>query len=141
MIKRVSHALLHSLPRLIHQRHVCMDQLAQVSEPNHHFYDCPVQTKPNQGMFNNVDSTNVVTNTNDEEVTIPPGYYSIGEIIVILNTMTDSTLSISTRIRVMDVSGSSSHTLSTSPMLQIFDKSLVWKDVRSFYMLRSMDRT
>ena len=88
-----------------------------------------------------MDSTNVVTNTNDEEVTIPPGYYSIGEIIVILNTMTDSTLSISTRIRVMDVSGSSSHTLSTSPMLQIFDKSLVWKDVRSFYMLRSMDRT
>ena len=48
-------------------------------------------------MFNNVDSTNVVTNTNNEEVTIPPGYYSIGKIIVILNTMTDdSTFSIST---------------------------------------------
>ena len=53
---------------------------------------------PNQVMFNNVDfATNVVINTNDEEVTIPFGYYSIGEIIAILNTMTDSTFSISTK--------------------------------------------
>ena len=53
---------------------------------------------PNQVMFNNVDSTtNVVTNTNDEEVTIPPGYYSIGEIITILNTMTDTVFSIYTK--------------------------------------------
>ena len=48
-------------------------------------------------MFNNVDSTNVVTNTNDEELTIPPGYYTIGQIIAILNTMTDTTFSISTK--------------------------------------------
>ena len=50
----------------------------------------------NQVMFNNVDSTNVVTNSNDEELTIPPGYYTIGQIIAILNTMTDTTFSIST---------------------------------------------
>ena len=45
--------------------------------------------KPTQGgaMFNNVDSTNVVTNTNGEEVTISPGYYALSEIIAILNTM------------------------------------------------------
>ena len=49
-------------------------------------------------MFNNVDSTtNVVTNTNDEEVTIPYGYYTIGEIIAILNTMTDTVFSIYTK--------------------------------------------
>ena len=52
---------------------------------------------PNQVMFNNVDSTNVVTNTNDEELTIPPGYYTIGQIIAILNTMTDTMFSISTK--------------------------------------------
>ena len=42
--------------------------------------------RPNQVMFNNVDSTNVVTNSNDEELTIPHGYYTIGQIIAILNT-------------------------------------------------------
>ena len=45
-----------------------------------------------------MDSTNVITNSNDEERTIPPGYYTIGEIIAILNTMTDDTMfSISTK--------------------------------------------
>ena len=38
----------------------------------------------------------MVTNTNGEEVTIPPGYYTIGEIIAFLNTMTNITFSIST---------------------------------------------
>ena len=52
--------------------------------------------RPNLVMFNNVDTTNVVTNTNGEEVTIPPGYYTIGEIISMLNTMTDTTFSSST---------------------------------------------
>ena len=52
---------------------------------------------PNPVMFNNVNSTNVVTNSNDEELTIPPGYYTIGLIIAILNTMTDTTFSISTK--------------------------------------------
>ena len=54
--------------------------------------------KPTQGgaMFNNVDSMNVVTNTNGEEVTISPGYYTLSEIIAILNTMTNTTFSIST---------------------------------------------
>ena len=73
--------------------------------------------RPNQVMFDNVDSTNVVTNTNGEEMMIPPRYYSIGEISVILNTMTDIPFSTSTRLRVMGVSESSSHTPSISPML------------------------
>ena len=46
-------------------------------------------------MFNNVDTTHVVTNTNREEETIPPGYYTIGEAIAILNTLTHTTFSIS----------------------------------------------
>ena len=51
----------------------------------------------NQVMFNNVDFTNVVMNWNDEELTIPPGYYAIGQIIAILSTMTNTTFSISTK--------------------------------------------
>ena len=47
-------------------------------------------------MFNIVDSTNVVTNTNGEEVTISPGYYTLIDIIAILNTMINTTFSIST---------------------------------------------
>ena len=57
---------------------------------------------PNQIMFNNVNTANVITNTNDEEVTIPPGYYTIGKIIAILNTMTDSTFSISMKASSYD---------------------------------------
>ena len=48
-------------------------------------------------MFNNVGTTNVITNTNDEERTILRGFYSIGDIITILNTMTDISFSISTK--------------------------------------------
>ena len=48
-------------------------------------------------MFNNVDFTKVITISNDEELTIPPGYYTIGQIIAILSTMTDTTFSISTK--------------------------------------------
>ena len=47
-------------------------------------------------MFNNVDSTNVVTNSGDEEVTISSGYYTLSEIIAILNTMINTSFSIST---------------------------------------------
>ena len=47
-------------------------------------------------MFNNIDSANVVTNINDEE-RMTPGYDSIAEIIAILNTMTETTFSISTK--------------------------------------------
>ena len=47
-------------------------------------------------MFNNVDKTNVVTNSGGEEVTILPGYYTLSEIIAILNTMTNTSFSIST---------------------------------------------
>ena len=46
-------------------------------------------------MFNNVDSTNVITNSDDEDVTIRPVYYTIGEINAIPNPMTDTTFSIS----------------------------------------------
>ena len=83
-------ALLHTHSKFTHQHHVRMEQSKQVSEPNHHFHHCPVQTKHNQFMFNNVDTTNVVTNTHDEERTIPTGYYTIGETIAILNTITDT---------------------------------------------------
>ena len=44
-----------------------------------------------------MDFTNVITNSDDEEWTIPPRYYTIGEIIVILNTMTDTIFSISAK--------------------------------------------
>lgn len=47
--------------------------------------------RPNQVMFNNVDSTIVMKNTNDKERTVLPGYYSIGKIIAMFNTMTDTT--------------------------------------------------
>ena len=50
---------------------------------------------PVEVMFNNVDSTDVVTIINDEEVTIPSVYYSIGKIISMLNNMTDTVFSIS----------------------------------------------
>ena len=53
--------------------------------------------RPVEEIFNNVNSTSVVTNTNDEEVTIPPGCYTIGEVITMLNTMTDTVFSISTK--------------------------------------------
>ena len=53
--------------------------------------------RPNPIMFNNVDTSYVVMNMNEEEVTIPPGYYTIGEIIAMLNTMTDTTFPISTK--------------------------------------------
>ena len=52
--------------------------------------------KEAQTMFNNVDTTNVIANSNDETVTIPPGYYTLSEIIAFLNTMTDTLFSIST---------------------------------------------
>ena len=54
--------------------------------------------RPIQVMFNNVDMINVVTNSNDEERTIPIGYYTIDEIIVILSIMTDSTFLISSKV-------------------------------------------
>ena len=57
-----------------------------------HYY----QYKPNQVMFNNLDKINVITNSNDEEMTIPHSFYTIGEIIPILNIMTHTTCSIST---------------------------------------------
>ena len=46
---------------------------------------------PGESLFNNVDIMNVVTNSNGEEVTISPGYYSLSQIIVILNTMNNTT--------------------------------------------------
>ena len=91
-------------------------------------------------MFHNVDTTNVVTNTHDEEVTIPPGYYTIGEIIAILNTITDTTFYISTKDSSYGcIWMQSLHTLLILTMLRIFEKSSVRKDERSFYPLRSIN--
>ena len=64
---------------------------------NSYIISITVLFTPNSVMFNNVDTTNVVTNINDEERTIPPNYYTIAEIIAILNTMTNMTFSISTK--------------------------------------------
>ena len=47
-------------------------------------------------MFNNVDTTNIVTNRGGEEVMISPSYYTLSEIIAILNNMTNTSFSIST---------------------------------------------
>ena len=52
--------------------------------------------RSNQVMFNNVDTTNIVTNSGGEEDTISPGYYTLSEIIAILNTITNTSFSIST---------------------------------------------
>ena len=78
--------------------------------------------RPNQVMFNNVDKTNIVTNSGGEEFTISPGYYTLSEIIAILNTMTNTSFSISTMIQVMSVFGSNLHILSISLMHQIYER-------------------
>ena len=52
--------------------------------------------KEAKAVFNNVDTKNMITNSNDETVTIHPGYYTLSEIIALLNTMTDTLFSIST---------------------------------------------
>ena len=93
-------------------------------------------------MFNNVDTTNVVINSNDEEITVfPLAYYSIGEIIAIPNTMTDSTFSISTKASSYGcIWIHSPHTIHFTNALDIRE-ILGLEDVRSFYLLRSMDRT
>ena len=141
VLKRVSRELFHDCPRLTHQRLLHLDQPVQVSEPNHHLHHCPVKTKPNQVMFNNMDTNNVVTNTDDEEVTIPPAYYSIGKIITMLNTMTDdTTFSISTKASSYGCIWIPSPYSIHFTMLRTSEKSSVWKGERSFYSLRSMVR-
>ena len=40
--------------------------------------------RPNQVMFNKVYTTNVISNSNDDDVTNPPGYYTIAETIACL---------------------------------------------------------
>ena len=84
LVNRVSHALFHANQGYTSQRFVFVGQSVQVQESLH--TSMTVLFRPNQVMFNNVDSTNVVTNSNDEELTIPHGYYTIGQIIAILNT-------------------------------------------------------
>ena len=136
-------AILHTHSKFTHQHHVRMEQSKHISEPNHHFHHCPVQTKPSQFMFHNVDSTtNVVTNNHDEEVTIPPRSYTIGEIIAILNTITDAVFSLSTKVSSYGcIWMQSLHTLLILTMLGIFEKYSVRKDERSFYPLRSINHT
>ena len=92
--------------------------------------------RPYQVMLNNVNSINVVTNTNDEMATTR----SVKSLPCSIPWLTLHSRYLR-RLRVMDVSGSSLHTTSISPMSWIFEKSSVWKDEQSFYPLRSMDRT
>ena len=49
---------------------------------------------PNQVMFNNVNTTNVVMNTNNDKRTTP-AFYTIAKIIAILKTITHTSFSIS----------------------------------------------
>ena len=51
--------------------------------------------KSENALFMNTDNDNIVTNTNGESVTIDRGYYTLSEIIAILNTMSNTTFSIS----------------------------------------------
>ena len=91
-------------------------------------------------MFNNEDTTNVVTKPNNEEVTIPPGYYSIGEIIAMLNTMTDTVFKISTKaLGYGCIWIQSPHTIYFNYAPDIRE-ILGLEDERSFYPLRSLNR-
>ena len=94
--KERGYTLLYTHSKFTHQRLVRMDQ--SVSDRNPTIPSMTVLFRPIQVMFNNVDMINVVTNSNDKERTIPLGYYTIDEIIVILSIMTDSTFSISTKV-------------------------------------------
>lgn len=80
-------------------------------------------------MFNNVHTTYVVTNSNDEVRTIFPGYYMIGEIIAIHTTLTDTVFLISTKARSDGCIWIKSSYSIFSPMLGIFEKSLGYNDV------------
>ena len=93
-------------------------------------------------MFNNMDMINVVTNTNNEEQTISPGFYSIAEIIDMLNNMFDTTFSISSKASSYEcVFISSPHIPSILPMPRTMEKPSDWKDKRLCYPLHSMNRT
>ena len=137
--KERGHTLLYTHSKYTHQRHVRMDQ--SVSDRNPTIPSMTVLLRPNLVMFNNVDMINVVTNSNDEERTIPLG-----------TTRSVKSLSSSAswliqrsrylrRHRVMGVFGTSLLTPSITPMLRTFEKSSVWKDEQSFYLLCSMDQT
>ena len=94
--------------------------------------------KEAQAMLNNVDTTNVITNSNDETVTIPAGYYTLSEIIAVLNTMSDTLFSISTNASSFGcIWIQSLRTRLTSRMHLTFVRSSAWMDERSFYLLRS----
>ena len=91
-------ALLHTHSKFTHQHHVRMEQSKQYRNPTITSITVLFRQNAINSCTNNMDSTTyVVTKTNDEEVRIPPGYYTIGEIIAILNTITDTVFSISTK--------------------------------------------
>ena len=52
-----------------------------------------MKAKSGNALFMNVDKEIIAFNTNDEEVMISPGYY---QIMAMLNTITNTTFSIST---------------------------------------------
>ena len=74
-------------------------------------------------MFNNMDSTYVVTNSNDEERTIPAGYYTIGDIIAMLNNTLILCYPYARRLQVTEISESNFLTPSISPLLRSSEKS------------------
>ena len=116
-----------------------MDQPEQVSESNHHFLYCPVQTLSShvqQYWFFQCSE-----NHQWQEASNPSCIIQGGEIIAMLNTMTDTPFSISTKASSKDASGFSHLIQLISELPQIFEKSSIWKDTRSFYLLRFMDRT
>ena len=80
----------------VHLVMVCSNESILTSIGNPFITFMNILFRPNQVIFNNVDTTNIVTNSGGEEVTISPGYYTLSEIIAILNTMTNTSFSIST---------------------------------------------
>ena len=91
-------------------------------------------------MFNNVDTTNIVTNSGGEEVTISHGNYTLSEIIAILNTMTNTSFSISsmdTSYGCIWIQSPYSIDFTNAPDIR---EIIGLGDRRLYYPLHSMDR-
>ena len=113
------HTVFHTHPRLTHQERILWISPYKFRDPT--ITSITDLFRSNQVMFNNVNTTNVVTNISDEEQTFPPGFYTMAEIIAMLNTMTVTVLSIFTK--ATDIR-----------------ETWIWKDKQPFYLLCSMDR-
>ena len=115
-----------------------MDQPVHVSKSNHHFLYCPIQIQSShvqQYWFYQCSEKHQWQEANN-----PSCIIQSSEIIAMLNTMTDTPFSISNEASSKDVFGFSHLIQLISALPQIFEKSSIWKDKRSFYLLRSMER-